>query len=323
MIARTPHTASLQRPLATESAGASRSCLASSMRRCHIRGTWAGWLAGWIVVSCAAIAAAQQRPYHYFFRADMPPGAVGQAQLLRGGPLPGYPQLVEISAPEGVEIALAADGYFEPPQAVPFQAGLLVGQVYRLQVTRIPFHEGRELYPSVEIINRLYAPPGSETRFPIPIQLTQEELELALKGQFVIRVIYLEAPQGALPAVEDPKRQRYFDVGPGHDPLEVADGLGRPMAIVRIGSRVPDADLQTGRFLFHSPPWLRVPVLGSPTEAVMEEARQYVPPAAVPTASRAGSVGSRLRDTSTDVPPSQPMSPPSTAQFTDGLGVRR
>ena len=129
----------------------------------------------WIVLILASSVSGQTRPYHYFYRADMPPGSIGAVQLMRGGPLPGYPQVVEISAPEGAEIALASDGLFEPPQAAPLKVGLLVGHVYRLQVTRIPFHEGREVFPSIEIINRLYARPGSETRFPVPIQLTQED----------------------------------------------------------------------------------------------------------------------------------------------------
>ncbi len=222
------------------------------------------------------------RPYHYFQRADMPPGSIGQAQLMRGGPLPGYYQSVEISAPRGTQLALAIDGTFEPPQPAPLKAGLLIGSVYRLKVTNIPFQEGQEIFPSLEIINRLYPPQGSETRFPIPIELTREELELALRGQFVIRVIYLEDPRTALPRREDPAQQRYFEVGPGQDPLEVADGLGRPMAILRIGSRVPELDPATGRFLFDSPPWMRFP------EVLMDEPTQAPDPSAEPSETNAG-----------------------------------
>ncbi len=223
------------------------------------------------------------RSYHYFQRADMPPGSIGQAQLLRGGPLPGYFQPVEISAPQGAQLALAMEGTFEPPQPAPLKAGLLVGQVYRLKVTNIPFHEGQEIFPSIEIINRLYPPRGSEARFPIPIQLMREELELALRGQFVIRVIYLENPRIALPRREDPARQRYFEVGPAQDPLEVADGLGRPMAILRIGSRVPETDQATGRFLFDSPPWIRFPEVLTDEPAESSAPESTGPHEATPT----------------------------------------
>ncbi|NLX57261.1 MAG: hypothetical protein GXY58_19300 [Planctomycetaceae bacterium] len=224
------------------------------------------------VASSSAVA--QQRPYHYFYSADMPPGTIGAAQLLRGGPLPGHFQPVEITGPPEAQLAIATEGTYEPPQLAPLRVALLVGKVYRLKVTNIPFRAGQELYPSVEIINRLYPPPGSETRFPIPIELTREELEMALRGQYVVRVIYLENPRAALPAREDPRQQRYFEVGPNQDPLEVADALGRPMAILRIGSRVPDMDRESGRFLFDSPPWIPLPA-----EVAAETSTEAVPDA--------------------------------------------
>jgi hypothetical protein len=228
-----------------------------------------GGLVALIVVlcSCAGPGLAQQRPYHYFQSADAPPGAIGAAQLMRGGPLPGYFQPVQITGPEGLQIALAHEGVFEPPQDAPLLVGLLVGHVYRLKITNIPLQVGQELFPSIEVINRLYPPPGSEGKFPIPIELTREELEMALRGMYVVRVIYLEHPALALPTRQSPLDQRYFEVGPQQDPLEVADSLGRPMAILRIGSRVPELDEVSGRFLFESPPWFRVPVPVEPTEA--------------------------------------------------------
>ena len=85
------------------------------------------------------------------------------------------------------------------------------------------------------MIDRLYPPLGQERRFPIPVDITKEELELALSGRFVTRVIYLEDPQHALPVAEQPDEQTYFQIPPGDNPLDVADRLGRPMAILRLG----------------------------------------------------------------------------------------
>ncbi len=252
----------------------------------------------------ASLALGQQAPHHYFQRADMPPGSIGRAQLMRGGPLPGHYQAVEISGPKGSQIALAMEGVFAPPRPAPLKAGMLIGQVYRLRVTNIPFLEGQEVFPSVEVINRLYPPEGSQTRFPIPIELTRQELEMALRGQFVIRVIYLENPRTALPRSEDPLHQRYFEVGTSQDPLEVADRLGRPMAILRIGSRVPELDQVSGRFLFQSPPWIpfsdTTPI--GPTEA--------------PSVSKP--------DDATAARINRPVSPPRNAQQPQsGVGVNR
>lgn len=225
------------------------------------------WIPAVLPAMAAVPAPAQRTTHHYFHGADMAPGVVGQGQLMRGGPLPGHFQAVEISAPKGTELSLAMDGRFDAARPAPLKAGLLVGHVYRLRATNIPLREGQEVFPSIEVVNRLYPPPGAQADFPIPIQLTQEELRRALRGQFVVRVIYLEDPRAALPFRGDAEQQRYFEVGPGEDPLEVADGLGRPMAILRIGSRVPDLDQASGRFLFRSPPWYRIPEVTSAPSA--------------------------------------------------------
>jgi hypothetical protein len=120
--------------------------------------------------------------------------------------------------------------------------GMLIGPVYRLQVTNIPNNPGLELFPTVEVIDRLYPPPGLALRFPIPVELTQDELEMAARGMFVTRVIYVEDPSLALPVRQTKNgEQPWMEARRGEDPLVVADSLGRPVAILRIGGRVPAA----------------------------------------------------------------------------------
>lgn len=191
--------------------------------------------------ACGSLVQAQQQ-IHYFHRADLPPGTVGQGQLARFLPLRGYAQPVEVSVPRGAKVAVNLGGRFSDAQDDRLLSGMQVGHVYQLQVSNIPYHEGFEVYPTIEVINRLYPPEGTTLRFPVPIQFTQAELELALSGRFVTRVVFLEDQANALPQQEDPQRQRYFEVGPRQDPLRVADEFGRPMLIMRMGSRVPDAD---------------------------------------------------------------------------------
>ena len=208
----------------------------------------------------ASVARAQARnSIHYFQSSRHPAGSVGQGQLLRGGPLAGYFQPVEIHAPPGAQISLVEHGTFAPPEAQPVKVGMLIGQVYRLRVTNIPARTGEEVYPTIEIINRLYPPPGQALRFPIPIVLTTRELHMALEGSYVTRVIYLEDPDKALPLAETNREQRYFELHSKEDPLQVADQMGKPMAILRIGSRVPDLDGPSGRFVYRTPPFQRYP----------------------------------------------------------------
>jgi hypothetical protein len=210
----------------------------------------------------AGSLSAQQPGVHYWHQGVMPPGAIGSRQLQRGGPLPGFFQPVEIKAPAGVLISLAEEGSFGQPQAAPVRAGLLIGQVYRIRVRNIPLNPGLEVFPTVEVIDRTYAPPGQEVQFPIAIQLTLEDIMLASNGNFVTRVIYLEDPRQALPIPQGSDEQRWFEVPPGGDPLAVADQLGRPVAILRLGARLPDSLGPDMSFLFGCPPVVKYPPRG-------------------------------------------------------------
>ena len=199
-------------------------------------------------------AQAQNSSLRSLHHANMPPGMIGQQQLLRSPTLPGYFQAVEVIGPEGVQVAPIMNGQFIETQTSPVLLGMQIGFVYQLKVTNIPFHEGVEIYPTIELINRLYPPEGTKLRFPVPIELTSEEINMALKGQYVTRVIYLEDPETALPQLDDPQHQRVIEVGPREDPLHMADRLGRPLAILRMGSRVPELDPVPSDSGFGSPP---------------------------------------------------------------------
>jgi hypothetical protein len=212
-------------------------------------------LAVWWLATAGALFA-QSPPVHYLHHGAMPPGAIGGQQLQRGGPLPGFFQPVEIKAPPGALVSLAVDQRFDEAQPAPRKAGLLIGAVYRLRVANFHMAEGQEVFPTIEIIDRLYAPVGQERRFAIPIAITDEDLKLALDGKFVTRVIYLEDPHQALPA-RDPQSENWFEAERGQDPLAIADGLGRPVAILRLGARLPaQGEEQAAGFFYGSPPFV-------------------------------------------------------------------
>ncbi len=233
-------------------------------------------LAAMLWLGIYSLGHGQQPPVHFWHAVGLPPGAIGSQQLARGGPLPGYFQPVEIRAPARVLISLAEGGRFQEPTAGPIRAGLLVGQVYRLAAINLPQQPGVAVYPTIEIVDRLYAPRGLETRFPVQIELTREDLELAAQGKFVTRVVYVEDPQAALPALGTGD-QSWFDVAPGMDPLVVADTLGRPIAIVRMGGWVTDGGEADLGFLFGCPPVMRLP---SPATPPAESKAKVAPPKA-------------------------------------------
>jgi uncharacterized repeat protein (TIGR01451 family) len=268
------------------------------LRQVAGRGAFLVWT--WLA---AATLAAQQPGVHYWHHGVMPPGAIGHLQLMRGGPLSGHFQPVEIRVPQGARISLARENCFDEPAPGTRKTGLLIGRVYRLRVTGIPRAEGLEVFPTLEVINRLYVPPGREQRFAVPVELTEEDLKLALQGKFVTRVIYLEDPQRALPVQEDPQSQNYFETAPGQDLLAVADALGRPMAILRMGGRLPgDHQGPDDSFFYGSPPFVEYPV-----------SRSITPPPHSSSASGIHNVGHQ------ELPPSASTeAPPVEVMVSDG-----
>jgi hypothetical protein len=223
-----------------------------------------------IIVVAAGIeatsASAQQAPAaHYRWPSQTPLGQVGSERLTQGGPVVGYFQPVVFSSSQEITISVARDGDWTDATTQPVYAGLLLGQTYRLKLSHLPLHPDRECYPTVEVIDRTYPPPGVERRFPIPIVFNDDDVRLAVDGKFVTRVVYIEDPQQAIPGGQQPGEQLWHDAGSHANPLEVADRLGRPVAIVRLGGRVPDEKQGPDyAFQFGCPKWL---LLIPPTSA--------------------------------------------------------
>lgn len=208
--------------------------------------------------------------YHRMLSADYPPGVVGQARLAGRGPVAGYFQPVAVSGPAGARFALPTGGSLAA-SSERLTAGLLVGGVYRFQITEIPGAVGAELFPTIEVIDRTYPPPGLALQFPIQIVLDEEDFAAALGGQLVTRVIYLEDPETAVPMVQTPETNRPLELPEFEDALSAADRLGRPVAIVRIGSVAPPSSpALLPEFFFGYPAW--APILqAEPTTAPREQ----------------------------------------------------
>ena len=66
-------------------------------------------------------------------------------------------------------VSLAVEGGFDQGDKESVLAGMPIGYVYRMRVANIPDHAGEEVYPTIELVDRLDPPPGQAARFPIPI----------------------------------------------------------------------------------------------------------------------------------------------------------
>lgn len=182
-----------------------------------------------------------QRPRH-LLRGNMIPGQASQIRAMSSPSKAGQTQSVKVIAPAGVELSVVSQGSFVVTSQADYTVGMQLGSLYRFRITGVDVATGFELYPSIELLDLLRPPAGLENAFPVPVVITAADVREAVAGRLVTKVIYLEDPEVALPRGGDKNEQPWFDVSATEDPIRTAEGLGRPMAILRIGSRVPTSE---------------------------------------------------------------------------------
>jgi uncharacterized repeat protein (TIGR01451 family) len=122
--------------------------------------------------------------------------------------------------------------------AAPVEVGFRPGYLYRFELTGLPGHPGLALYPTVEVRGTLQLPPGMRaSNYPAPFVFTEEDIEHALAGAVVTKVVFLEHPDKAVAEATEPDHPIEIGVRPGADPEDEARKYGRPVAIVRVGSK--------------------------------------------------------------------------------------
>jgi hypothetical protein len=207
----------------------------------HIRNrtalSWAFLIASAVVGQ--ATATAQTTEYHQPLHERLPPGFTADtlARVRHYDPMWLQPVRVELPS-EGVVSVYSATPQPLAMIAAPAQFSVSAGHLYRLRISDMPEFPGVEIFPSIEILDRLHPPHGAAANYPIPIVLTQADLRDAVAGALVTRVIYLENPRLAA-AVDPLRRESPHTVDPTRNALQEADQMGRAMIIVRIGGRIP------------------------------------------------------------------------------------
>ena len=148
-------------------------------------------------------------------------------------------------------------------------ARLAVGQSYRAKLSDMPEFPGIELYPSIELIDRLHPPAGHADKFSMPITFTIDELDAAIDGRMITKVVYLEQPQLAMPY------ELSGDVAVRTLPtranlIEEADKAGRPLAIIRLGGRLPAPNETRGAFFGNGAPVLMSSAKKTSTDPIQQ-----------------------------------------------------
>jgi uncharacterized repeat protein (TIGR01451 family) len=173
-------------------------------------------------------------------------------QVSQPPPLPGGSPLVYVRfvGDADTQVGFFAGAATARLCAAPVTVGLRPGYVHRVELINPPGHPGVRLFPTLEVRGTLFLPPQLRaSNYPAAIVFTPEEIERALHGVLLTKVIYLEDPEKALPVASTVDRPLELDAGTGLDPVAEAKEHGRPMIVVRLGSRQLDAAEMTKQTL--------------------------------------------------------------------------
>jgi hypothetical protein len=161
------------------------------------------------------------------------PGGVVPAEFAAQGPT----VQVMFGRPEGMYVYWDVGGaYAETPLVAPGRTNFAAGGIYRLKLTNIPNREGVELYPTLELGPATPRTQAYLAHNAIPFQLTDEDFDQVLTGNFVTKVIYLPDPEFQELAIAGVETLVSTRLDPGTDPITEADRRGAIMAILRLGN---------------------------------------------------------------------------------------
>jgi uncharacterized repeat protein (TIGR01451 family) len=172
-------------------------------------------------------------------------GAAARAQFpaMPPGRAPAPLLFVRFAGPAGLRATFFQGRAAPRTHATPVVVGLRPGYIYRVQLSGIPGHPNLRLYPSLEVQGSLCLPPRIvAANFPVPLNITEADLQAALAGSLVTKVLYLEDPDRAEPTATHPDDPLEVDRPPTRDLYAEARSRGRVMLVFRLGDGLPSAE---------------------------------------------------------------------------------
>jgi len=159
-----------------------------------------------------------------------------------GAPVPAQAIQVAFVGPEGMVVHwdVSGPGMFDSEALVcPGRYNFPEGAIYRLKLSNVPGagRTGVELYPTLEVGPTMPRTAAFLAHNAIPVQLTPEDFDQVLSGNFVTKVIYLPDPEFQELAVAGVETLVSTRLDPGVDPIVEADRRGAILAVVRLGNK--------------------------------------------------------------------------------------
>ncbi len=158
-------------------------------------------------------------------------------------PIPAPLVAVKFLVPKGVRVTAYPGTTMSRIYEAPVVMGLRPGYVYRFEFSNLPFRPGQSIFPEIEVRGTLVPRAGMKYMdYPIPLALSEADIERVLKGVVITKVVYLEDPEKALPAEVGRDAAIEMPDTTEADAIKEALANGRLMAIMRVGNLKPTAE---------------------------------------------------------------------------------
>lgn len=238
-----------------------------------------------------------------------PPGVVAAVPgaLMGGMPAAGTARSsIRFVGQDGMKVAWFApspDGKlgFRDQLVSPGRYNFLQGGIYRLRLGGMPRRAGLNLYPTIEVMPQSPKTTTFLAHSAIPLAFTDDDIEQAIAGNLVVKVIYLPDPQYQDLAIAGPDEVVSTKLEPGIDPVQEAQRRGSVLLIVRMGNIDLELNAENSPAMDAGNPYLRPPVPPAylnprPIDAPKTEKPLGAAPSTLPTPNRlpAGDINSGL-----------------------------
>ncbi len=149
-------------------------------------------------------------------------------------------------APEGIKTTIYPGNNRQVTLSEKQMVGMRPGYVYRVKMNHIPENLEAELYPTLEVRGSLQMPKvANPMNFPAPIRIHKLEIESALKGNLITKVIYLEDSEKAESVTTTIENPIESYVPADSNLVQDARNRGRVMVIFRMGGKtISEQELQ-------------------------------------------------------------------------------
>ena len=122
---------------------------------------------------------------------------------------------------------------------VPARKNFEQGEVYCLEISNIPGHNGLTLSPTLEVRAASPATSAYLRHNAVPFELTPDDLVQVSSGKFVTKVLYLPSSDYQAETVGAVETIHSTRLSPGIDPINKAEKRGDILLILRLGKRKP------------------------------------------------------------------------------------